>query len=258
MRPDSVHVVLVRPARAANVAAACRAMKNMGLRSLRLVGADPGLSAADARALAYGAWDVLDGIVFMPTLRDAVADCTLVAGTTGRASAEAWSPRQLATEAATRTAAESLALVFGPEARLDACHLRVHIPADPAHPSLNLAQAVLILAYELRVALAFAPDPDGERTAMAATAPLATPGPLAGAEQLAGAGQLEEALDGLREALLAIGYLSPANPEAILAEIRRLLARARPTARETTLLRGMARQILWAARRVATGPRPGG
>src|SRR5580765_5236929 len=118
-----VDVVLVRPARAANVAAACRALKNMGLGSLALVGAPAGLDQPEARALAYGAWDVLDAAVPAALLRG------------GR-----------------------LALVFGPEAsgltdeELAQCHLRVHIPTDPAHPSLNLAQAVLVVAYELRLA----------------------------------------------------------------------------------------------------------
>jgi tRNA C32,U32 (ribose-2'-O)-methylase TrmJ len=126
--------------------------------------------------------------------------------------------------------------VFGPEAsglrtdELDLCHARVHIPADPAHPSLNLAQAVLLLAYEMRLAAAPPPTDD--------------PPP-------APAGELERALDELRQGLLAIGYLHAENPGAILAELRRMLARAGPTAREVTLLRGLARQVLWAGSRIA-------
>jgi tRNA (cytidine32/uridine32-2'-O)-methyltransferase len=239
---ESVDVVLVRPARAANVAAACRALKNMGLESLVLVGPDPGLDEPAARALAYGAWDVLDGIRRPASLRDAVAGCTLVAGTSGRPHPQAWTPRRLGEERASRPAAERLAVVFGPEAEglrndeLELCHVRVHIPTDPAQPSVNLAQAVLLIAYELRVA------------ALTAEAPLeaaAAPG--------ASAGQVDAALDEWRQALLAIGYLNPDNPEAILSETRRLLERAGVTAREVTLLRGMARQILWSARRIAPG-----
>ena len=94
-----VTIVLVRPTRPANVAAACRAMKNMGLSRLRLVEPPPGLDDRDTRAPAYKAWDVLDGAEEVPTLAEAVADCTLVAGTTGRDDLEGvWSPRQLATE----------------------------------------------------------------------------------------------------------------------------------------------------------------
>jgi tRNA/rRNA methyltransferase len=108
------------------------------------------------------------------------------------------------------------------------CHQRVHIPTDSAQPSLNLAQAVLLLAYEIRLS---AIGPGGEE-----------------GRARASAGEQERALDELRRALLGIGYLNPDNPEAILAEIRVLLARAGPTPREVSLLRGLARQIGWAGR----------
>ena len=78
---SQVTIVLVRPARPANVAAACRAMKNMGLRHLRIVDPPPGLDDRDTRASAYKAWDVLDGAETASSLREAVADATLVAGT---------------------------------------------------------------------------------------------------------------------------------------------------------------------------------
>lgn len=240
MRLEEVDVVLVRPARAANVAAACRALKNMGLRSVALVGGDPGLDDPAARALAYGAWDVLDGLRRHESLRQAVAGCTLVAGTSGRPRSDAWTPHRLAEDGPARAAGGRLAVVFGPEAEglrsdeLALCHVRVHIPTDPAQHSLNLAQAVLLVAYELRLtALSGADD----------TRP----------SEAAPAGEIEAALDDLREALLAIGYLNPDNPDAIVAELRRVLSRASVTSREATLLRGMARQILWSARRVASG-----
>jgi tRNA/rRNA methyltransferase len=169
----------------------------------------------------------------------------VVAGTSGRPQPEAWTPRRLAEEAGARAGGGRLAVVFGPEAdglrhdELARCHVRVHIPADPAHHSLNLAQAVLLVAYELRVAMLAATD---EPPAIAR----------------ASAGEVEAALADLRSALLAIGYLNPANPEAILAEMRGLATRAGVTSREASLLRGMARQILWAAGRVAPGSRDGG
>src|SRR6185436_3130645 len=94
-----VDVVLVRPARAANVAAACRALKNMGLRSLAIVEPPAGLDQPEARALAYGAWDVLDGAVPRATLREAVAGAVTVAGTSGRTHAQAWTPRRLGARA---------------------------------------------------------------------------------------------------------------------------------------------------------------
>jgi TrmH family RNA methyltransferase len=232
----SVDVVLVRPRNPANVGAACRALKNMGLRSLRVVGGDPGLGRPEARNLAYGAWDLLDSTRFFPGLAEAVADATFVAGTSGREDAAAWSPRRLAAEGAARAAGGRTALVFGPESsgltgeELSLCHARVRIASDPGQPSLNLAQAVLILAYEIRL------SDDGE------------PGP---ASSRAAAGELEAALGELEEGLVGIGYLNRDNPGKVLAELRQLLARAGPTPREASLLRGMARQIRWAAGRIA-------
>jgi TrmH family RNA methyltransferase len=233
-----VSIVLVRPSRAANVAAACRAMKNMGLRRLRLVDPPEGLDDWDARAPAYKAWDVLDGAEPASTLSEAVADATLVVGTTGRADvAGTWTPRQLAGEARTRAGEGGLAVVFGPESsgltslELGLCHALVHVPTDPAQPSLNLAQAVLLLAYELRLAGGAeegAPRDEGG--------------------EIAAAGEIEQALQELRGALLDIGYLDPLNPDHILIELRRLAARAGPTPREVNLLRGLARQMSWAGR----------
>jgi len=84
VRPEQVDVVLVRPARPRNVAAAARAMKNMGLGTLRLVDPPPGTADADARALAYGAWEILDAAETAPSLQQAVASCAFVVGASAR------------------------------------------------------------------------------------------------------------------------------------------------------------------------------
>jgi TrmH family RNA methyltransferase len=248
MELAQVEVVLVRPSRAANVAAACRAMKNMGLRALRLVEAGtPLVVDREARALAYGAWDVLDGAQPAPSLHAAVADCAFVVATTGRPLPGAWDARRLAAELGPRSEGGRVALVFGPESsglrrdELDLCHELVHVPTDPAQPSLNLAQAVLLLAYELRRSAAEA----------AAGGPAGPPA----RDTAVPAGELEQAVQLWRAALLAIGYLDPANPDRILTELRRLLARAGPTARELELLRGLARQVAWAGRVAHGRPR---
>jgi TrmH family RNA methyltransferase len=160
-----------------------------------------------------------------------------VVGTSGRPLPGAWTPRRLAEEGQARAGGGRTAVVFGPEAsglrndELGLCHETVHIPSDPDHPSLNLAQAVLVLAYEIRVsAVGAAPSGPAER---------------------ATAAEMESALDDLAGALLAIGYLNPDSPEKVVAELRGLLARAGPTPRETTLLRGVARQVRWAVGSVA-------
>src|SRR5262249_47101612 len=192
---DRVDVVLVRPARAANVAAAARALKNMGLGTLVLVDPPPGLEAPDARALAYGAWDLLDAARRKTSLREAVDASTWTAESSGPPPPEAWHPRRRAAQRAQATGGTGgggVAVVFGPEAsglsdeELARCHVRVHIPSDPAHPSLNLAQAVLLIAYELRLAALAdsrrtetdADEPPGGGTGPRATAggPAAAPG----------------------------------------------------------------------------------
>src|SRR6185503_8169974 len=234
--PSKVEIVLVRPSRPANVAAACRAMKNMGLRALWLVGTRPELGDEAGRALAYGAWDVLDGARRADSLLEAVSTSVAVVGTTGLPVAEAWSPRRLAAEAGALAGAGSLSLVFGPEAtgltsaERSLCHRLVRIPTDEAQPSLNLAQAVLLLAYELRLAF------------------LATQQAAPDEDARASAGEVEQAIGELREALLEIGYLDAHNPDRILAELRGLVTRARPTPREVVLLRGLAHQASWAGR----------
>jgi len=245
VEPSRVEIVLVRPSRPANVAAACRAMKNMGLRTLWLVEPKPGLDEPSARSLAYGAWDVLDGARRAGSLLEAVSASGAVVGTTALELAGAWSPRQLASEARALAGSRPMSLVFGPEAtgltpsERGLCHRLVRIPTDPAQPSLNLAQAVLLLAYELRLALL-----EAKQDAAAARVP--DEGPRASA------GEVEQAVGELREALVGIGYLDRDNPDRILAELRALVTRARPTPREVLLLRGLARQVGWAGR-VARG-----
>src|SRR3990170_170722 len=188
MDPDRVDIVLVRPSRAANVAAAARALKNMGLGSLVIVSPPPDLDRPEARALAYGAWDLLDSARTLPDLRSAVAGCTLVAATSARDEGRAAtrSPREFAAEAAALAAGGRVAVVFGPEAtgllneELALCQMRIRVPTHAAQPSLNLAQAVLLIAYELRLSAPLDAPPGGW---VDATAPRAL------------AGVVEEALD---------------------------------------------------------------
>jgi TrmH family RNA methyltransferase len=237
---ERVDIVLVRPSRPANVAAACRAMKNMGLAHLALVGVPGPIDDPGARALAYGAWDVLDRARLCGTLEEAVGGAAVVAGSSARQVGEAWTPRRLAEQAQARSGGGRLAVVFGPESHgltgdeLRLCHVQVTVPAHPDQPSLNLAQAVLVVAYELRMASLPA-------------VPVAPEAPRADAAAL------EQVLRELKAALLGIGYLNPQNPEPVLGELRRLLARAGPTPREVLLLRGLARQVAWAAARIAAG-----
>jgi tRNA/rRNA methyltransferase len=230
VRGADVDFVLVRPARAANVGGACRALRNMGFNAPVLVDAAE-LDRAEAARVAHGAEELVASIRAAATLDEAVAGAHFVAATSGRA-ARAWTPRELAAHLATRGG--RAALVFGPESdglRVDEqrrADVVVRIPTDPAHSSLNLAQAVLLFAWELRMAL----EPGG-------AAPAAAPEPR----------DWHAAQDEFAAACAAIGFVEPGPPGPVLAELRHLLARAEPTAREVTLLRGLARQMRWAGQR---------
>jgi TrmH family RNA methyltransferase len=235
-----IRFVLVRPAAAANVGAAARALKNMGASELWLV-APRWTDPAAALRLAHGAHDVLHGARTVGTLAAAVADCRWVVGTTrraGRRRAIEWDPRRWARAVHDSPARRPLAVVFGPEAdglagaELRLCGDIVRIPAAAAQPSLNLAQAVLVLAYELYMAgLECDAGPAG------AAAPPAE----------AAAGELEALYAHVESALLAVGFLRPDTAQARMLALRKIFARSRLRTGEVRLLRGICRQALWAA-----------
>ncbi|MEM7248157.1 MAG: TrmH family RNA methyltransferase [Acidobacteriota bacterium] len=234
-------VILVRPAKAANVGAAARAMKNFGFRDLRVVGGDHALVGGDehgeARALAWNADDVLEGARRFDTLEEATADLALTAATSGMEPprGETLTPATFATEARSLGGEEAVGLVFGPETHgltgfeLDRCRVRVRIPTEGEQPSLNLAQAVVTCCYEMA------------RSAEPAAHP-------AGVDPPAPEAELQRLHDKARDLLLKAGYLNPQEPEHVLGELRRLLARARPSRRELTLLLGLVAQLDWAQR----------
>ncbi|HFB38840.1 MAG TPA: RNA methyltransferase, partial [Oceanithermus sp.] len=160
---ENVRVVLVGVQESGNVGMAARAMKNFGLKSLWLVAPEADPLAEEARKFAVGARDVLEAARVVPDLDAALADVHWVAATTARARygypGRLFTPRELAPLLRGRAeAGERVALVFGRErsgltnAELDRAHYVVRIPTDPGFKSLNLAQAVLILAYELFLA----------------------------------------------------------------------------------------------------------
>ena len=156
-----IRFVLVAPRHPGNIGATARAMCTMGFEELWLV-APESFPHPEATALAAGALPVLERARVVPTLREAVADCGLVLATSARARGEYYWPACPPREAAPRLLAAGeegvAALVFGPERTgltnedLALCSGLVRIPSDPAYESLNLAQAVQVLAYELRCA----------------------------------------------------------------------------------------------------------
>lgn len=229
-----IRVVLVGTQHPGNIGSAARALKTMGLSRLALV-APERYPHQDAIALAAGADDVLAAASLHDTLAEAVADCRLVLGCTARSRRIAL-PEQHPREAAATLLAEAgqgteVALVFGRERtglendELQLCHGAVHIPANPDYGSLNLAAAVQVLCYELRMAwlagAAVGDDHDHER------------------EQPASHAQMEGLFGQLAETLDAIDFHKGRAPESALRKLRRLFLRSRLDLREVRLLRGI-------------------
>jgi len=228
-----VRMVLVGTQHPGNIGSAARALKTMGLSRLVLV-APERFPHAEADALAAGAGDVLESARVLGDPAEAVADCTLVLGCTARDRRIALpmlSPREAAARVAeaARDGGE-VALLFGRErtgldnAELQLCHAAVHIPANPGYSSLNLAAAVQVLAYELRLALLAAEPVDeaGE-----------------GSDPPATHAQLEGLFAQLAETLDAIDFHKGRAPETAMRKLRRLFLRTGLNEREVRLLRGV-------------------
>jgi tRNA (cytidine32/uridine32-2'-O)-methyltransferase len=239
---DRIRVVLVGTQHPGNIGSAARAMKTMGLSRLALV-APERFPHADASALAAGADDLLAAATLHATLAEAVADCHLVLGCTAR-SRRVPLPEQVPREAARIALAEAdagaqVALVFGRERtgldndELQLCHGAVHIPANPGYSSLNLAAAVQVLAYELRMARldqGAAPDGDAPR------------------EPAASHAQVEGLFAQLAEALEAIDFHKGRAPDSAMRKLRRLFLRSRLDEQEVRLLRGVLSDVQRMAR----------
>jgi TrmH family RNA methyltransferase len=234
LRPAPPAVLLVRPQEPGNVGAVARAMANMGLERLLLVEPAAAIDAT-ARAFAVHAGGILDAAERFADLPSALAGFRRVVATTA-ARDRAW-PQQLVTprELPARLAADPpgtpAVLVFGPESsgltndELALASLLVRIPASAAQPTLNLAQAVLVVAYELWIAREIAAPPT-----VAATEPPAS------AEEIAGFGAQLETL------LARVGFARDSTIAAVERDLRQLVARAAPTRREVRILRGILRR----------------
>ena len=239
-----VRFVLVEPASGGNVGASARALKNLGFSRLALVGPRCDPLGRHARGMAVDAADLLQATSVHATLDEALVGARTVVGTsrrTGKGRRPHFRLDVFAGEVLGLARAGELAVVFGREEcgltdeELDRCTHVVHFLAQPDYPSFNLAQAVLLVAYELRRA-----ESDG-----LPVVPLDVP---ASHEE-------REAMYGhLERALLAIGFLQPSASDAIMRRFRRLFGRASLTAREVRMLHGVAQQALWVAGRASDAP----
>jgi tRNA/rRNA methyltransferase len=234
--PDKFAFVLYRPQSAGNIGAAARALKNMGFDDLRLVGLGP-LNDREAVKMAVHADDILANATVYPDLAAAIADCSVAVGTTSRRGgyrSRSTPLRPAAAELDALADSNKIAIVFGREDRgltnreLKLCHRLVTIPTAAEYPSLNLAQAVMVVAYELL---------------MAATAAVQA----ACAPEFVAASISDPMLERLADALISIGFIPDDNPEHIMLAIREIFGRSGLTAREVEILNGMARQMRWVA-----------
>lgn len=234
----NVRIVLVETSHPGNIGATARAMKNMGLSDLVLV-RPAAFPAADASARASGADDVLARARVVERLEEALADCVYTVAASARQRTIAWpehEPREAAAELLRQAVSGPVAAVFGREKsgltndELARAQALLTIPSVPSFGSLNLAMAVQVVAYELRLAAREprAADRGNE-------VPLATQA------------ELEHYFAHLEQVLTASGFLNPDNPRHLMRRLRRLYARALPDQNEINILRGIL-SSLWPAK----------
>ena len=235
--------VLVETSHPGNVGAAARALKTMGFTNLVLVRPryPDVLSHPEAIAFASGAQDILESARIVETVEEALAGCDLVAAVSARLrefSPPVVTPRELAESVAHRQGGD-VAFIFGseryglPNEVVMNCQALINIPANPAYSSLNLAQAIQLLAYESRVAMQ-----------------LTVTDPQVGFQgQTASNEAVEGMYSHLEQALVAIDFIDPAHPKKLMPRLKRLFSRARLELEEVNILRGIASHILKRARR---------
>lgn len=233
---SNIRVVLVGTTHSGNIGATARAMKVMGLDRLYLV-SPAKFPSGEATAMASSADDILANAVVVDDFIDAIAGCPLVLGTTARLRAlpqPLFDPRAAAEKAVEEAGSHEVALVFGREKsglnneEVRHCHWLVNIPTSEQYSSLNLAQAVQILAYEVHLAArgggpGETPPPDWKPVEPE---------------------RLEFFFRRLEEALLAIRFLNPRQPKRLMQRLRRLYLRARPDENELNILNGIVSQTL--------------
>lgn len=227
---DQIRIVLVNTSHPGNIGSAARAMKTMGLSQLYLV-APHQFPHRTADEMSSGAHDVLKNAIVVNTLEEAVADCTLVVGASARVRTIPWpflAPRAMAEKVRQEPAGSRTAIVFGNEQsgltndELQRCQLHVTIPANPEYSSLNLAAAVQVLSYELRVASLESKDEAPEWD-----------------YRLANADEMERLFKHMEEVLVQIDFLKINAPRKLMTRLRRFFFRARPDVMEMNIFRGM-------------------
>lgn len=237
---DSLHnlvVVLVGTQGNLNLGSVARSLGNFGVKELRLAAPEADPASDDARRMAVSARPLLEQARCFDDLRQAVADCHLVIGTsrrTGKYRVDPLEPADAAELLLPQLAHGRVALVFGREDHglaadeIELCQRVLEIPTDDAVPSMNLAQAVSICLYECyKLARKGGASSDGDR------------------RELAKGDELEAMFQHMRRTLLDIEFLDPQNPDHILRAFRSVFGRAALDPREVRILQGLLSRIDW-------------
>lgn len=229
---DHIFILLVRPRFPENIGSVARAMKNMGLSRLIIVdGVSP--FHRNAYKLASGAYEILERAEEFPTLKEAIAEIECIVGTTsrmGKERAPLWTPKELAKKLVSLSQKNRIGIVFGSEKEgltneeLALCHLYVRIPSSETFPSLNLAQAVMILCYEMF------------QTHL--SRPTVSP-------QLASSKEIERMFEHMERTLIEIGFLEAKNPKRIMRTLRRIFGRSQLEERDVRILQGIWSKVDW-------------
>ncbi|EGR4062238.1 tRNA (cytosine(32)/uridine(32)-2'-O)-methyltransferase TrmJ [Vibrio cholerae] len=236
MMLERVKVVLVGTTHSGNIGSAARAMKVMGLSQMVLV--DPQCQVdAQAIALAAGASEIALNAQIYPTLEAAVADCGLVVGTSARSRTLEWpmlEPRECGEKLISEANQHSVAMVFGRERtgltneELQLCHYHVCVPANPEYSSLNLAMAVQLLSYEVRMAYLALLQSSQSSTLQ---------------EEYPRHQELERFYAHLEQVIMQTEFISAQQPGQVMNKLRRMFTRARPEAQEINILRGILTSV---------------
>jgi tRNA (cytidine32/uridine32-2'-O)-methyltransferase len=226
---DNIRIVLVNTSHPGNIGSAARAMKTMGLKTLYLV-APHAFPHDKATEMAVGAADLLDNAVVVNELPEAIADCSLVVGTSARSRTIPWpmlTPRAFAEKAISEAVHHKIAVILGPEQsgltnkELHCCHFHLQIPCHPGYTSLNIAAALQIIAYELYIASLDKAVPEVRDY------------------DYATAESMQNFYEHLQRVLINIDFLNIKAPRQLMTRLQRLFNRARPDAMEVNILRGI-------------------
>lgn len=243
MQPQNIRVVLVEPSHPGNIGAVARAMKTMGMYKLVLVNPQK-FPDQDANARAAGAEDVLQSARVESDLRSVLSDCTLILGTSVRERQVSWpisNPKAAASkmvEHLIQDEENQIAILFGRENsglandELDLCQRQICIPANDEYSSLNLASAVQIIAYEIRMSF-LAQQSDGFAKAEEARTKLEK------RQQSASKEQLDGHFQHLEETLEMLNFIRSGPPTMLMRKLTRLYNKADLTIEEIQILRGI-------------------